>query len=160
MILLRDLGQLKPTEKSLRTYRYGLYMCPSCENEYKIQTRYMNKHKDICKICSAKERKNNLKHNGSGTRLYNIWKGIKARCYNKNVKIYKWYGEKGVIMCDEWKNDFQEFEKWALENGYAENKVIDKDFLSNKLNIDKIYSPETCQWISKIENTNIRNKRK
>ena len=35
-------------------------------------------------------------------RLYNIWIGIKQRCNNKNYRLYKWYGGKGVRLCKEW----------------------------------------------------------
>lgn len=158
MIFIKDLGQKKPTEKSDRTYRYGLYKCPNCGNDKEIQTRYIKKHKEVCSSCSATENKNNTKHKGCGTRLYRIWKGIKNRCYNVNEPGYKWYGAKGVYVCSEWRNNFPNFREWALNNGYSDNKVIDKDYLSSKLNIEKCYSPKNCQWITASENTKIRNK--
>lgn len=85
-------------------------------------------------------------------RLKKIYADMKARCYNPNKKDYKWYGEKGVTVCDEWLNNevikypykkgFVAFCKWALTHGYEESLTIDrKDF-------SKGYSPENCHWIT------------
>lgn len=41
-------------------------------------------------------------HGKCNTRLYRIWKHMKIRCYNKNNKDYKNYGERGITICDEW----------------------------------------------------------
>lgn len=57
-------------------------------------------------------------HGLKGTREYNLWLGIKQRCYNKNNSVYKYYGEKGIKMCDEWKNSALQFYKWLCINGY------------------------------------------
>ena len=59
----------------------------------------------------------NRKHGGFGTRLYRICTGMKDRCFNKNGSNYYAYGAKGIIVCDEWKNSFEAFRSWALENG-------------------------------------------
>lgn len=34
-------------------------------------------------------------------RLYSIWHNMKSRCYNENVWNYKYYGGKGIVVCDE-----------------------------------------------------------
>ena len=36
----------------------------------------------------------------------------------KETKYYKDYGGRGIIVCDEWKNDYSKFKEWALANGY------------------------------------------
>lgn len=40
-------------------------------------------------------------HKASKTRLYRVWAGIKNRCYNKNSENYKYYGGKGIAVCEE-----------------------------------------------------------
>lgn len=51
-------------------------------------------------------------------RVYNIYCDIKKRCYNKNSWAYRWYGERGIGMCDEWRNNFESFLNWSINNGY------------------------------------------
>lgn len=75
-------------------------------------------------------------------RIGNIFGGIKTRCYDKNDKAYRWYGAKGIKICDEWMNNPKLFEEWAINNGYADNLTIDR------INENKNYCPENCQWIT------------
>jgi hypothetical protein len=81
-------------------------------------------------------------------RLYNIWYKMKARCYNENDNRYKYYGKRGIKVCDEWKNDFIAFSTWSLSNGYQDNLEIDR----RKNNKD--YSPENCRWVTSKTNQN------
>lgn len=90
-------------------------------------------------------------HDMCNTRIYRIWTGIKSRCKYTNDKYhYKHYVSKGVIVCDEWKNDFLKFYEWAMANGYNDNLTIDR------INNDGNYEPSNCQWITHKENNNKR----
>lgn len=79
--------------------------------------------------------------------LYDKWYRMIDRCYNPNSKTYKYYGEKGVIIDNIWKN-FQNYSKWYEENEKWNKKYqleVDKDVLYNVKHLEKkIYSPETC----------------
>ena len=68
------------------------------------------------------------------------------RCYNKNHPRYKTYGEKGVKVCDEW-HLFSNYMRWFDEN-HIDGYEVDKDFCGLKL-----YSPETCRFVSKSDNS-------
>lgn len=88
---------------------------------------------------------------GQHTRIYNIFHGMKKRCYNANSKSYKYYGGRGIKICDEWLNDFEAFLRWSMDNGYQENLTIDR------INVNGDYCPNNCRWITMAEQQ--RNKR-
>lgn len=91
------------------------------------------------------------KHNMSRTRLYHIWNSMKQRCSNPNAISYKYYGQKGVKVCDEWANEFQAFHDWAMSNGYSDNLTIDRK------DNDGDYCPENCRWSTNKVQQNNRN---
>lgn len=107
-------------------------------------------NREIHRNLLAQKNRDNVKHGGFGTRLYRIWCGMKNRCYNPNEPNYKRYGAKGITVCDEWKDNFEAFRKWALNNGYQDDLSIDrKDGKSG-------YSPDNCRWAtSKEQNNNL-----
>ena len=75
------------------------------------------------------------------TRLYRIWSGMKARCYSDHdsVKV-RLYRDRGITVCDEWRDDFPAFKAWALTNGYRDHLTIDRQ--DNDLG----YAPGNCRW--------------
>jgi hypothetical protein len=104
-------------------------------------------HREIQK----KIAKNNFSTHGcTGTRLYNIWNGMKKRCYNNNASNYNDYGGRGIFICDEWLNDYQVFKTWALQNGYTDSLSIDR------INNNDGYYPENCRWVDRVTQCNNR----
>ena len=75
------------------------------------------------------------------------------RCYSPKDISYKHYGAKGVTVCKEWLDDRVAFITWGEANGYAEGLVLDKDYLSAKLDVSPaMYSPDTCQFVTRSQN--------
>lgn len=79
------------------------------------------------------------------------------RCCNANAPDYKYYGARGIKICDEWLNDYTAFKKWALDSGYdanAEHGVCTID----RINVNGNYEPVNCRWVSMtIQSRNRRN---
>ena len=71
---------------------------------------------------------------------------MKQRCYNKNVKCYKYYGGKGIEMCEEWKSDFSCFFNWMVENNWHIGLEIDR------IDNSKGYNPDNCRLITHKKN--------
>lgn len=86
-------------------------------------------------------------HNLSQSRLYQIFQGMKQRCTNPNHPHYKSYGAKGITICDEWLNNLHSFIEWSISHGYADDLTIDR------LDPQKGYSPDNCQWVTKSLNS-------
>lgn len=101
----------------------------------------------ICDRYDDREGKNNFKHGESFTRLYRTWAGMKARCNNKFSSNFKYYGGRGIFVCQEWEADFTNFRNWALSHGYTDTLTIDR------IKNDGNYEPSNCQWLTKSENT-------
>ena len=102
--------------------------------------------------CFSRELSAQMKttHAYYGTRLYNIWCGMKTRCYNKNRDSFMNYGGRAIEVCAEWQN-FEPFKDWAISNGYADNLSI------GRIDNDKGYAPENCRWeTAKQQNRNTR----
>lgn len=81
----------------------------------------------------------------SRLRLYTIWMRMKDRCYKEKCNVYKYYGGKGVAICEGWRNDFKAFKEWALSHGYNDNLSIDR------IDGGKNYEPSNCRWATRME---------
>ena len=89
------------------------------------------------------------KHSMSKNRVYKIWCGIKSRCFNPNRDSFGAYGEVGILMQQDYAEDFLEFYK---EVGNPPDKYSSIDRIDNQ----KGYIKGNMRWSSHYEQS--RNK--
>lgn len=147
MIWIKDLDTR--IETGNRRRRWALFECSYCGT--KQEKRKTGGLKARSCGCKTSELKTRITHNASRGRLYQCWADMKTRCLQKNNSRYHRYGGRGITVCEEWLC-FQPFQKWAEENGYAENLTLDR------IDNDSDYSPENCRWVTIQEN--LKNGRK
>ena len=82
-------------------------------------------------------------------RLHDRWKTMRQRSNNPNNLYYKWYGAKGITICEEW-NTYSNFETWALANGYRDDLTLDR------IDNSKGYSPDNCRYVDRKTQANNR----
>lgn len=123
-------------------YSYS-WMCRcSCGHIVYRNTAALLHHKGrfpmMCEACMS--RLIHTKHGSSASKLYDTWSRMKQRCYDKDFPGYRTCGGKGIIVCDEWVNDYPEFEEWAFTHGYkAGVKLV-------RCNKNDNFSPENCYF--------------
>ena len=77
--------------------------------------------------------------------LRNVHSSMIQRCENPKRQQYSRYGGRGIKVCEEWHN-YENFRKWALENGYKHPLKLDR--IDNNGN----YEPSNCRWVTNTEN--------
>ena len=86
-------------------------------------------------------------HGLSDHRIYQIYYGMKKRCFNEDSRDYIYYGAKGVSICDEWlgESGFTNFYNWSINNGYKDELTIER------INVEGDYEPSNCTWTTMKE---------
>ena len=85
----------------------------------------------------------------SGIPEYSVWKDMRARCYNPKHKSYKYYGGRGIRVCERWVKFLAFFQD--MDRRPSPSHTIER------INNDGEYEPSNCKWATFAEQS--KNKR-
>ena len=142
--IVRELEDKRPAHGS-KVYLMECTVCGTLRELRKIDAIKV----DSCKhICTGGRR--SVKHGTwKNKRIAGIFASMVYRCHSEKSKSYKFYGAKGIRVCDEWLNDPSKFEEWAVKNGYQDDLTIDR------IDSNKGYEPDNCRWIPQKLNSQL-----
>ncbi len=81
-------------------------------------------------------------------KLKNVLRHVRERCTKPDHKYWKYYGGRGIKICDEWLHNNQSFYAWALSHGYQPGLELDRE------NNCGDYTPDNCRFVTKQVNQN------
>lgn len=85
-----------------------------------------------------------VRHNKSNTTEYRIWRDMISRCYNSKRWNYKYYGGRGIFICQTWRDSFQNF---LNDVGLRPSLKHTLDRINN----DDGYYKQNCRWVTQKE---------
>ena len=143
----QQFGRLVVTERAENSAKGEAqwYCLCVCGNETRVPTRHLRGGNT--KSCGCSNRDVSTTHGMSSSPEYVIWSGIKQRCYNEKNPDYHHYGERGIIVCDEWKESFEAFYRDMGPRPSPQHSI-------DRRENDKGYSKKNCRWATQIEQSN------
>lgn len=77
--------------------------------------------------------------------MYRLWCGMKDRCGRVKAHNYKWYGGRGIRVCERWRN---------FRNFLADMGERPAGMTLDRIDSDGHYEPGNCRWATQKEQVN------
>lgn len=130
-----------PKIKKLKLHSKCLCLC-DCGKKKIVD--YYEVTSGMSKSCGCLQKEYATRHGLCFTSEYRAWIDIKTRCYKKNCKAFKYYGGRGIQVCESWLNSFDNFIK---DMGSKPSPELSLDRIDN----DGNYEPSNCRWATRKE---------
>lgn len=142
-------GRLVAVEFLCRLNLHSMWKCVcDCGNETIVTLNNLRKNHTTSCGCASSRHTIGEKTSTHGLRnhpTYSTWTSMRNRCYWSKSNRSKHYKLRGIVVCNEWKDSFENFYEWSINNGWKPGLQLDR------INNNGNYEPPNCRWATPKE---------